>query len=1167
VECQACGTANPDRARFCNECGTVLGPGESIPTPSVEPRVKLPDSGDRRLVTVLFADISGFTSLSEKLDPEAVRDLIASCFDRLVPCIERYGGTIDKFIGDEIMALFGAPLAHENDPERALRAALEMRDALVAFNREREVSLGLHFGVNTGLVFAGNVGGGKRHDYSVMGNAVNVAARLKATAKSGEILSGPDTYRLTRDLFDFRPAETLDLKGKSEGTTAYGLIASRTAAFAPALDARAGLVSPLVGRDQEAASFGIALDRLRQGSGGIVVVTGEAGLGKSRLVAEMRGSAEGRDLRCLEGRTLSFGRIISYWPLLEILQQDAAIDADDKESERWTKLADRVTALFGTEAPEILPYLATLLSLPIPDELVDKVRYLDGDAMGRQVYRATRLYFVRLARERPAVLVFEDLHWLDGSSAALLEHLLTLVREVPLLFCLVGRPEADGPMAHLGKLVRGAYPEHLTEVQLQPLTPQEIATLATNLTKLALIPTRLQEMIVEKAGGNPFYVEEVVRSLIDQGGLVEDPAGGRFRVTDKAARIVIPDTLHGVIMARIDRLDDDLKQVLRLASVAGRTFFYRVLAGVAEAGLELDRSLAALQGFELLREKARFPELEYIFKHALVHEATYESILLQRRRELHSRVARATKELFPDRVDEFSTLLAYHYSKAEDWQNAQEYLFRAGDQAGKIAADQEALHLYEEAVEAYSHAFGDTWDPLERAVLERKMGEALFRRGDHQRAREYLYRALATLGYPVPESPGGVLRGISREVVIQAWHRLWPWFRPAQPSAEAGDRANEACRIYQAVGWIEGFADQARALHIVLADLNLAEKQSIEWAASSGAAIVGMMLMVMPAPRLSKSYIARARQIAERGGWPAEQAQADLIDGMREFWLAGDSSRAEKCLRRSWERFRELGDIRSYAGIAMGVGVHIPAERGEFERALGLAREIRQSGRDAGDRLTEAYGEAWESELLYLTGDLETGEAGMRRTIDAMLAATDYRISSKVAGRLAACLLVEGRVQEAQALLAEHRANMRTYRIRGFNGTMVITGTAAAALAAAEQTNGPSRDEMLQEAKRACAAALKQAKLDVTAFVPACRLRGTYEWLRGHAGKADKWWRQSLDHADKLGARYEGALTILEIGRRTGDPEQLRRAVSEFEAMGSRYFVAEAQRLLAGSAR
>ena len=531
--------------------------------------------------------------------------------------------------------------------------------------------------------------------------------------------------------------------------------------------------------------------------------------------------------------------------------------------------------------------------------------------------------------------------------------------------------------------------------------------------------------------------------------------------------------------------------------------------------------------------------------------------------ELHRRVARAIETLFPDRLDEFYSLLAYHYSKAEDWERAQDYLLKAGDQAGNIAADAEALAHYEEAVEAYGRVFGDQWDPLERATLERKIGEALYRRGDHEHARDHLYRALRTLGDPLPDSDSAVRRAIVGQIARQTWHRAWPWFKPTPLAPDVEQTVGERCRVYLLLGQVEMFADQTRWLLIVSMMLNVAERSGLGWAASAGSSAMSTVSLVIPLKALSRSYIARARRLAEEERWPAQSAQADFVACLYEYWLVGDLTAAIDYARRSWERFHDLGEIRWSAGYAMGVGVHIPAERGQFERALAMAKEMEQAGRDAGDHLTEIYGQAWESELLYMTGDLVAGEAGMRRTIDAMLASTDYRIAAKVAGRLASCLLVQGKLDEARELMAAHRERIRQYGIRGGNASMVFTGTAAAALAMVESVEATAREVALKDAKRACEAALKQGRLDTTAFVPAYRLQGTYEWLRGNPRKAEEWWRKSLDHATTLGARYEGALTMLEIGRREADCEQLKKAESEFEAMGAQFFLAEARQLLA----
>ena len=443
---------------------------------------------------------------------------------------------------------------------------------------------------------------------------------------------------------------------------------------------------------------------------------------------------------------------------------------------------------------------------------------------------------------------------------------------------LRGAARARNGAHPIEQLARTDYAERATEIALQPLSPAESETLVRNLVDLDDLPPGLRDLILAKAEGNPFFVEEIVRSLIDLGGLVRDRSTDGYRVTERATAISLPDTLVGVIMARVDRLDEDLKQVLRLASVIGRSFFYRLLAAISEAERELDESLAGLQARELVLERARDPELEYVFKHALVQEATYESILKQRRRELHGKVARSIELLFADRLEDFSGLLAYHYTQAEDWEKAQEYLFKAGDQAGSIAADAEALEHYERAMAAYTQAFGDSWEPVQRATLERKIGEALYRRGEHERAREHLIRALATLGRPFPATPGAMRRALVGQLVRQVLHRLFPWFQPRPMPADAVRATEERCRVYYALAWIGAFGGTQTAwLLAVLLCLNEGERAGLGWAASWGSSWIAMALHTVPSPRLFRAYIRRARVLAEQGGWdsPARPGRPD----------------------------------------------------------------------------------------------------------------------------------------------------------------------------------------------------------------------------------------------------------------------------------------------------
>jgi len=1107
----------------------------------------------------MFADISGFTSLAETMDPEQVRDLVNACFEKLVPAVTQHGGMVDKFIGDEIMALFGAPMAHENDAERALRAALKMQEAITVFNASRRTNLAAHFGINTGLVITGAIGARGRQDYTVMGDAVNLAAHLKKASQRGEILVGPETYRRTSQLFDFQSLGPLRLKGKSEPVLVYRLLGVRSQPRPlGGLEVR-GISSPLVGRDEEISTLRRCIGQLVSGRGGLVSIVGEAGLGKSRLVAEVRRQVSLRELKWLEGRALSFSQTISYWPFLEIIQGDAGITLEDQEKDRWDKLERRVYGLFFDETPEVLPYLATLLGLDVPGELAERVKYLDGETMRSQIFRTARRFFARLAQERPLVLVFEDMHWADHSSVFLLEHLLPLVRGGPLLLCLTGRPDAGTQMARLLEIIPRDYADSYTGINLSPLSPAASTQLLHNLLKMEDLSPRLQERILQKAEGNPFFVEELIRELIDLGALVRDKATGRWQVTAQVERVTIPNTLQGVVMARIDRLEEEVKQVLKLAAVIGRIFFYRVLQGVAEAERELDRHLGELQSLELIREKSRVPELEYIFKHAVVQEATYESILLQRRRELHRRVGECVEALFLDRLEEFYGLLAYHYTRAEEWERAQDYLFKAGDQAGKVAADAEALEHYRQALAAYTRAFGDKWDPLQRAVLERKMGEALFRRGEHSQARDYLQRALISLGSPYPASRPGVQWAIGRQLIRQAIHRLLPGFFWKPKTARIDRTAAERCRIYSVMAWMDYFMDPQRLVLDCLLELNLAEENNLEVEVVLASMGVGLAGDAIPAPRLARFYHSRAVALAEQIKQPLAVGQAYFGLALHEHHALGEGEEAREHYRRSAAAYWEAGHLRRWAGVNMAASLLWLREN--FADNLHLGREVTRVSQDAADYQARGWGLFMMGTVLDQTGELSEAVSHLEKAIELAKRVPDHQVTVFASGILARCYLRQGKAAQALAILEESCQRIHQHHLRGFPCVPVWLSLAQVSLWRVEQAEEPTRAEALRKAKRACQRAFKQGKFDRVSRVASWRMQGTYEWLRGKPRAARQWWQKSRELAEALKAHYELGLTYLEMARYTADPAHLKAAKALFAQMGAKFDLAQAGNL------
>ncbi len=1129
-------------------------PSISSNPPLSKTKLNLP--GERKLVTVMFADLVGFTRLAETMDPEYVRDLMNSCFNHLVPVINKYGGTVDKFIGDEIMALFGAPLAHENDAERALRSALQMQEELKVFNKTHQLSLNIHFGINSGLVIAGYIGSEQRQEYSVMGDAVNLAAHLAHLAQGGEILVGPDTYRQTRQSFTFSELGPLRLKGKSEPVWVYKLLALRSKSAGWRTGEERSLSSPLVGRDKELNSLSNCLENLSAGKGGLVAILGEAGLGKSRLVAEVRRKFSSYNFSFLEGRALSFSQGISYYPFFEIIQADASISQNDPEDERWPKLEKRVKDILADEYSEILPYLGTLLNLKIPAPYSERVQYLDAETMGRQVFRATKLYFTQLARLKPLVLIFEDLHWADQSSALLMEHLFPLVREIPLLIWGIGRPDPGTPALNLHEIGRQNYDEYYYEIILNPLSPLESACLVSNLLPAAKFSPSLHKEILEKADGNPFFLEEIIRALIDFGALTRDKVSGKWKLNAQAENAVLPDTLQGVIMARVDTLNDDLKELLRLASVIGRIFFYRVLQALVGNGHSLEQQLQELQNLEIVRERKRIPEREFAFKHVLVQEAIYQSILIQKRKEIHYQVGRCIEELFQDRLEEFYGLLAFHFSQAQKWEIAREYLLKAGDQAGKMAADVEALEYYRKALAAHGQAFGNRWQPEQKALLERKMGEALFRSGQNQLGREYMLRALNYLNHPYPLTKRGIYLVIGQQLMQQMGYRFFSKLR-RQKKKYSQSLAQELCQIYATMAWMDYFMAPPCLLLDSLYILNIAEQQDFQVEEVLACMGVGLAFNNLPSPWLAHYHHKRAVVLAEKIKKPHAIGQAYFGLALHEHHAWGHAPAALEHYHRSAKGYWEAGNLRSWASVKMAQSLLWIPEN--ISARFNSCEEVIRVSRDSGDRQAWGWGLFMLAATLDQAGELEKAITNMGQALDLVRSVPDYQVITYASGILARSYLRQGELAQAFSALKEGANLIHQHHLRGFSCVPNFIYLAQALLMLAERTKNP---EDMKKAYAAIITAGRQKKFERASEITICRLRGTWEWLRGHSYRAHQWWARSLRVANLLEAKYEEGVTRLEMGRLSKDRTCLDQAIKIFSELGTKYDLQQAQKLM-----
>ena len=539
------------------------------------------------------------------------------------------------------------------------------------------------------------------------------------------------------------------------------------------------------------------------------------------------------------------------------------------------------------------------------------------------------------------------------------------------------------------------------------------------------------ERLLERAEGNPFFLEEIVR----------------WRAAQGAEAIAVPETVEGVILARIDRLEEDVKEVLKVASVVGRSFLRRVLEVIVAAGIELDAELGELLRIELIRERRRLPELEYLFTHALVQEATYGSILRQRRLELHRRVGECIERLFPERLDEFYGLLAHHYGQAEDWPKAHEYLLKAADEAGRIAANAEALGYYRRALETHAQVFGDRWEPVERAALERGMGEAFFRLGRHEEAREHLYRALDLLGASYPQSQRGVGRAFVRELARQMLGRP---FAGRRRDRSSGPADWERCGVYGTLCWIDHISDPQRFGLDSLLLLNLSERRGITRGMAYGSATVGLILANVPLDRAARGYRERSRALAGELGDPLVMGDVLFVAALGEH-VRGHWSVALDGFAEAERRFREAGELRGWGTSATMRAYVLLNQQSRFDECLAVCDEIERLARDASDPQLLAYALHTRGVVLLRRGDFRPARELCREAVDLYGSVPDFHSGLRALSDVALCNLRLGRIDEATAAAEESEAMVVRHGIRGFQPVNAAIAGADVFLHLAEQ--------------------------------------------------------------------------------------------------------------------
>jgi predicted ATPase/class 3 adenylate cyclase len=687
--------------------------------------------GERRVVTILFSDVKGSTSLAENLDPEEVMQIMNGAFDVLIEPITRYEGTLARLMGDAILAFFGAPIAHEDDPYRACRAALDILQGARTFSQKLESERGIkgfsvRVGINTGLVVVAEVGADLRVEYTAMGDAVNVASRMESAAEPGTILITEATKKLIKDDFKISPVGPIQVKGKTKHVNSYNVLGLKEKIDGIQHD---NLRFPIFGRKIELRQIQEAFNKLQQGEGKIISITGDQGVGKSRLMTEAR-NFRSTNIRWVEGRALSYTSKSSYWVARSILKNNLGVHQETSEEIIRDALRNRIDKISGEEFSEVYPFLLHFLNLPIEEKFLKSVVRDNAESLKGQIHYAVKNFIKEEAIKQPLVLVWEDLHWSDSPSLELLNDLFSLTEEVPLLLLLLYRiTESEGEIWNFHYNNLQAYKNKHEVIALNALEPNECALFIRSLLGTQKLTNEIQNQIIVRSEGNPFFLKEVLQSLIDR-GLVKSEDGKSSSLSIEK-EFQIPDLLQSIIMARFDCLAPSEKLTLQTASVIGRVFQKNLLAQIVQLSMtdiEFEKSLNQLQLKDfILRHlptnissvKINF-EKEYIIKDNLVQDVVYSTLLLSQRQRLHRQIGEAIESLYPHHNEEFVEILADHFEKGKDLNKSIYYNRKAANRAKDIFANEEAIFFYLKTLKLSEEAHED---PLDLVEVHESLGE------------------------------------------------------------------------------------------------------------------------------------------------------------------------------------------------------------------------------------------------------------------------------------------------------------------------------------------------------------------------------------------------------------------------------------------------------------
>jgi class 3 adenylate cyclase/Tfp pilus assembly protein PilF len=918
--CPGCGKVNPLGSKFCNECGYDLG--KFVETPPVDfnqPQSYTPKyladkiltdrssiEGERKLVTICFADVADFTFISEKLDPEEVHQVMDGCFKILMDEIHRYEGTINQFTGDGVMALFGAPVAHEDHAQRACHAALSIQRALTGYGerlkKEHGIDFNMRIGLNTGQVVVGSIGDDLRMDYTALGDTTNIAFLLQQVAKPGQIILSDRVYRIIKGYFQCESLGEEKLKHREKPVKYYELIHERMKRSRIAVEEEEKILTRFVNREEELTMMLDLFERVKKKEGQVICIVGEAGEGKSRLIYEFKKRIDPRETIYLESQCISYGKNIPYYPVVEILRKSLDISELDSQEDIRKNLEGRLKRL-DEKLLVSVPILFRLLSL---ETEIESLTISDPEQAKEMTFEALRLLVLSGSEAKPIIMVIENLQWVDSISEQFISYIVESIASFPVFVILayrVGYTHPFGSRSYLRQISLSRFSDRESKRIIQALIPDH------------RLPHDFIQLILDKAEGNPLYLEEIMKSLMERNIIVKDAMG--YKLGKDIKEIEIPETIQEIVLARVDRLEEHSKLTLQAASVIGREFTLKLLTKQEELEQQLARYMKELKHLELIQEKSLSPEIEYMFKNAVTKDVIYSSLLLKHRKELHRKIAEAIERLYWEKKEEYLEMIAYHYLHSDAIDKSITYLIKAGEKAKCIYANSESIEYFRKALGLMDQHKG-SWDDYMKEAHQ-KLADLYDLVGDYPQAINHYVEGMKFVSSPIEKTESLRKIGMICEKKGDLVEAL-KFYEEAMDLIAHREYPLEAGRIYINIGWLHNRnGDYDRAMDFCNRALNIFRQEKSDYETALALNNLAVIHEFHGQWDLAERYNRESIQLIKKVGDQRKLASFYISLGLLS-WKKGSLNKSKNYFKKSLTLMEAIGNTFGMANCSSNLG-------------------------------------------------------------------------------------------------------------------------------------------------------------------------------------------------------------------------------------------------------